>query len=243
MIEARSICDQCILQSSQLLCREAAGACLARCLCVTFCCHIYSLLPLLVFAGHCFGWTTTLVTMFAVYLLCSLRIIALVAYFPDSAASPFHPSLELGHGRYCFRQVFPLKFLQCDKEGWWLLEGLVPAHSVAREPPSAALYFHKAPNKHSWHQFPSSPAIDEFNLNIILTGTKNFLISSIASPNLAWACPGGASTSISTWRSSSRWAYFGSPEARNSSSWGVSNNDRKCLEVPRVSLFFFQAKN
>ena len=118
IIEARSISDQCILQSSQLLCREAAGACLARCLCVTFCCHIYRLLPLLAFAGHCFGWTTTLVTMFAVCMLSPLRIIALVAYFPDSTPSPFHPSLELGHDRYCFKQVFPLKFLQCDKEGW-----------------------------------------------------------------------------------------------------------------------------
>lgn len=148
-------------------------------------------------------------------------------------------SLQLGHGRYCVRQVFPLKFLQHDEDGWWLLEGRVPAHSVAREPPACALYFHRAPNNHSQHQFPSSPINNKFNLDIILTGTRNFLISSIASPNLAWACPGGASTSISTWRSSSRWAYFGSPEARNSSSWGVSNNDRKCLEVPRVSLCFF----
>lgn len=230
------------MRPAVLLSRDVAGAYPARCLCVTFCCHIYSLLPLLVFAGHYLGWTTTLVTIFAVYLLCwSLRINALVAYFPDSAPSPFHPSLELGHGRYCFRQGFPQRFPQCDKDGWWLLEGLVPVHSVAREPPSSALYFHKAPNNLRRHQFPSSPT----DLNIILTGTRNFLISSIASPNLAWACPGGASTSISTWRSSSRWAYFGSPEARNSSSWGVGNNDRKCLEVPRISVCFFfsQAKN
>ena len=57
----------------------------------------------------------------------------------------------------------------------------------------------------------------------ILTGTRNFLISSIARPNLAWACPGGASTSIRTWRSSSRWAYFGSPEARSSSSYNIKS--------------------
>ena len=35
--------------------------------------------------------------------------------------------------KYCVREVFPLKILQCGGAGWWLLVGLVPTDRVAME--------------------------------------------------------------------------------------------------------------
>lgn len=61
----------------------------------------------------------------------------------------------------------------------------------------------------------------------ILTGMRNFLISSNACPILAYASAGGAKTSIKTCRSSFRWKYFASPLFLNSSSW----ENRKELEL------------
>ena len=69
--------------------------------------------------------------------------------------------------RYRVRKYSPLKFLQWDSADWWLLAGLVPAQTVAMEPPRCVLYFCMTPTNLWWHQFLSSSILLVMSLKFI----------------------------------------------------------------------------
>ena len=62
-----------------------------------------------------------------------------------SYPAPSLPCWESVLGKYGVRQVFPLKFLQCDGAGWWPQAGLVPAHRVAMETSLLCLILARGP--------------------------------------------------------------------------------------------------